>query len=143
MVSEDDVCTTCKYIRTLCSNNSFFEVPFEVRTVIKGPKQKVRSNSILFIDGKLIPGPAPLLMVYHKPKFMLSVMEDDKKYLDQQRRHLGQVLHPRYARAGMFNISLLIFFCIFISHLDAHTIHSLQSIQGYIPSEDWIMIHLA
>ena len=135
MVNNADVCTTCKYICNFCSNNSLFEVPFEERTVIKGPKQKVRSNSILFIDGKLIPGPAPLLMVYHKPKFMLSVMEDDKKYLDQQRRHLGQVLHPRYARAGMFNISLFSFLI--------HTIHSLQSIQGYIPSEDWIMIHLA
>eukprot|EP00956_Cyclotella_meneghiniana_P016542 scaffold26106_cov47-Cyclotella_meneghiniana.AAC.2 len=83
------------------------KVPFEERTVIRGPKQKVRSNAILFIDGKLIPGPAPLLMVYHKPKFMLSVMEDDKKYLDQQRRHLGQVLHPRYARAGVHPVGRL------------------------------------
>ena len=106
-----------KYILSVLNNYSFHEVPFEERTVIRGPKQKVRSNAILFIDGKLIPGPAPLLMVYHKPKFMLSVMEDDKKYLDQQRRHLGQVLHPRYARAGMFNMNLLIFTCFILDVL--------------------------
>ena len=83
------------------------DAPIEERELIRGPKQKVRSDAVLFLDGKLIPGPAPLLMVYHKPKFMLSVMEDDKKYLDQQRRHLGQVLPPRYVRAGMHPVGRL------------------------------------
>ena len=83
------------------------DAPMEERELIRGPKQKVRSDAVLFLDGKLIPGPAPLLMVYHKPKFMLSVMEDDKKYLDQQRRHLGQVLSPRYVRAGMHPVGRL------------------------------------
>lgn len=83
------------------------DVPFEERTVIKGPSQKIRSNAILFIDGKLLPGPTPLLMAYHKPKFMLSVMQDEKKYLDQQRRHLGQVLLPRYVRSGMHPVGRL------------------------------------
>jgi 23S rRNA pseudouridine2605 synthase len=82
-------------------------VPFEERTVIRGPSEKVRSNAIIFIDGKLIPGPTPLLMAYHKPKWMLSVMEDDKKYQDQERRHLGQVLAPRYVRSGMHPVGRL------------------------------------
>jgi 16S rRNA U516 pseudouridylate synthase RsuA-like enzyme len=82
-------------------------VPFEERTVIRGPSEKVRSNAILFIDGKLLPGPTPLLMAYHKPKWMLSVMEDDKKYQDQERRHLGQVLAPRYVRSGMHPVGRL------------------------------------
>jgi 23S rRNA pseudouridine2605 synthase len=83
------------------------DVPFEERTVIRGPSQKVQSNATLFIDGKLIPGPTPLLMIYHKPKWMLSVMEDDPKYIDQQRRHLGQVLAPRFVRSGMHPVGRL------------------------------------
>jgi 23S rRNA pseudouridine2605 synthase len=34
-------------------------------------------------------------------------MEDDKKYQDQQRRHLGQVLKPRYVRSGMHPVGRL------------------------------------
>ncbi|KAL7488877.1 hypothetical protein ACHAW6_015368 [Cyclotella cf. meneghiniana] len=81
--------------------------PHEERTRIRGPSEKVPSDAVLFLDGKVLPGPAPLLLVYHKPKYMLSVMEDDTKFHDRQRRHLGQVLEPRYARSGMHPVGRL------------------------------------
>jgi 23S rRNA pseudouridine2605 synthase len=83
------------------------DTPHEKRTRIRGPSEKVPSDAVLFLDGKVLPGPAPLLLIYHKPKYMLSVMEDDKKFQDQQRRHLGQVLKPRYARSGMHPVGRL------------------------------------
>jgi len=86
---------------------SYPEAPHEERTRIKGPKEKVPSNAALFLDGKLLPSAAPLLLVYHKPKFVLSVMEDDKKYQDQERKHLGQVLNARYKRCGMHPVGRL------------------------------------
>jgi 23S rRNA pseudouridine2605 synthase len=86
---------------------SYPEAPHEERTRIKGPKEKVPSNAALFLDGKLLPSAAPLLLVYHKPKFVLSVMEDDKKYKDQERKHLGQVLNARYKRCGMHPVGRL------------------------------------
>ena len=83
------------------------DTPHEERRRLKGPSDKVHSNAVLFLDGKIIPGPSPLMLVYHKPKYVLSVMEDDKKYLDQQRKHLGQMLEPRYARSGMHPVGRL------------------------------------
>ena len=86
---------------------SYPDAPHEERTRIKGPKEKVPSNISLFLDGNLLPAPAPLLLVYHKPKFVLSVMEDDKKYKDQERKHLGQMLGSRYKRCGMHPVGRL------------------------------------
>ena len=83
------------------------DVPHEERTRIRGPKEKVPFNAVLFLDGKLLPGPPPLLLIYHKPKYVLSVMEDDKKYKDQQRKHLGQILEPRYSKSGMHPVGRL------------------------------------
>lgn len=75
------------------------------RTRIKGPKEKVPSDATLFLDGNLLPPAAPLLLLYHKPKFVLSAMEDDKKY--QERKHLGQMLESRYKRCGMHPVGRL------------------------------------
>mmetsp|Transcript_14849 Transcript_14849/g.25281 ORF Transcript_14849/g.25281 Transcript_14849/m.25281 type:complete len:372 (+) Transcript_14849:23-1138(+) len=83
------------------------DAPHEERTRIKGPKEKVPPDAALFLDGNLLPSAAPLLLVYHKPKFVLSVMEDDKKYKDQERKHLGQVLSARYKRCGMHPVGRL------------------------------------
>jgi len=83
------------------------DAPHEERRRLRGPSEQVPHDANLFLDGKLIPGPAPLLLVYHKPKFVLSVMDDDKKYVDQQRRHLGHVLEPRYVRSGMHPVGRL------------------------------------
>jgi 23S rRNA pseudouridine2605 synthase len=79
----------------------------EERTRIRGPKEKVPYNASLFLDGTLLPGPPPLLLVYHKPKYVLSTMEDDIKYKDQRRRHLGQILEDRYAKSGMHPVGRL------------------------------------
>ena len=77
------------------------------RTRIRGPKEKVPYDASLFLDGTLLPGPPPLLLVYHKPKYVLSTMEDDIKYQDQRRRHLGQILEDRYAKSGMHPVGRL------------------------------------
>ena len=61
----------------------------------------------LFLDGNLLPGSAPLLLAYNKPKHVLSAMADEKKYEQQGRRHLGQVLAPHYAKAGMHPVGRL------------------------------------
>jgi 23S rRNA pseudouridine2605 synthase len=54
---------------------------------IPGPKEKIPMDAPLFVDGKLeVALPPPLLRVYHKPKWMLSVMNDAKG-----RSHLGQL----------------------------------------------------
>eukprot|EP00531_Pseudo-nitzschia_arenysensis_P011364 CAMPEP_0116119028 /NCGR_PEP_ID=MMETSP0329-20121206/2421_1 /TAXON_ID=697910 /ORGANISM="Pseudo-nitzschia arenysensis, Strain B593" /LENGTH=208 /DNA_ID=CAMNT_0003612699 /DNA_START=385 /DNA_END=1008 /DNA_ORIENTATION=- len=46
---------------------------------ISGPKQKIPMDAALFVDGKKeVPNLPPLLRVYHKPKWMLSVMNDSK-----------------------------------------------------------------
>lgn len=83
------------------------DAPHEERTRIRGPKDKVPFAASIFLDGKCLPGPAPLLLVYHKPKYVLSVMEDDKKWQDQQRKHLGQMLEQRYKKAGMHPVGRL------------------------------------
>jgi pseudouridine synthase len=79
----------------------------EERVRIRGPREKVPFDASLFLDGNLLPGPPPLLLVYHKPKFVLSVMEDDVKYRDQARRHLGMVLEERYKKGGMHPVGRL------------------------------------
>ena len=81
--------------------------PYEERERILSPKQKVPFAANLFLDGTLLPGPPPLLLVYHKPKNVLSTMEDDKKYADQQRKHLGQVLDDKYKAAGIHPVGRL------------------------------------
>ena len=81
--------------------------PHEERERILSPKQKVPFAANLFLDGTLLPGPPPLLLVYHKPKNVLSTMEDDKKYADQERKHLGQVLEDKYKAAGMHPVGRL------------------------------------
>ncbi|KAL3822873.1 hypothetical protein ACHAXA_006237 [Cyclostephanos tholiformis] len=83
------------------------DAPHEERVRIRGPREKVPFDASLFLDGGLLPGPPPLLLVYHKPKFVLSVMEDDAKYQDRARRHLGMVLEERYKKGGMHPVGRL------------------------------------
>ena len=81
--------------------------PHEERIRIAGPKVKVPSGASLFLDGTLLPGALPLLIAYHKPKFVLSVMRDDIRWKDQARRHLGQVLEPRLLKGGVHPVGRL------------------------------------
>ena len=65
---------------------------------IMGPKEKIPMDAALWVDGKIeVPGPPPLLRVYHKPKWVLSVMADphgrnNLESLDSL--HLSGQLHP-------------------------------------------------
>ena len=64
-------------------------------TLVKGPSEKVSMNASLWIDRKNeVPKPAPLLRIYNKPKWVLSVMNDNKG-----RKHVGELdfitkMHP-------------------------------------------------
>jgi len=44
---------------------------------VKGPSDRIGMNDIIFVDGEKVPF-IPLLLVYHKPKWVLSVMNDPK-----------------------------------------------------------------
>jgi 23S rRNA pseudouridine2605 synthase len=54
---------------------------------LPGPSEKIPMNASLFVDGKIeVAMPPPLLRIFHKPKWMLSVMNDSKG-----RSHLGEL----------------------------------------------------
>jgi len=45
--------------------------------LVKGPSDRIGMDDPIFVDGKKVPV-IPLLQVYHKPKWVLSVMNDPK-----------------------------------------------------------------
>jgi len=92
--------------RRVCWSNRD-DSPHEERTRVAGPKDKVPIGASLFLDGNLVPGALPLLIAYHKPKFVLSAMRDDIRWKDQARRHLGQILEPRFLKGGMHPVGRL------------------------------------
>ena len=56
----------------------FQEIDSEMKCIL-GPKEKIPMDAPLFVDGKKeVPKLPPLLRVYHKPKWVLSVMNDNK-----------------------------------------------------------------
>lgn len=70
---------------------------------IKGPKEKIAMDAIIYMDGKEIPQLPPVLIAYHKPKFMLSAM--DEKHSDKT--HLGMVLPDHYKKLKMHPVGRL------------------------------------
>ena len=57
------------------------------RKRINGPSEKIPMDAVLYVDNKTLVGqPPPLLQVFHKPKWMLSVMNDS-----HGRKHVGQL----------------------------------------------------
>lgn len=56
------------------------------RVGVKGPSEKIHPKSTLYLDGKELPGPPPVILIYHKPKYVLSAMHDNN------RSHLGEKL---------------------------------------------------
>ena len=70
---------------------------------IKGPKEKIQMDAILVLDGKIIPNLPPILIAYHKPKFMLSAMQE--KHSDK--RHLGMILPDKYKKLGIHPVGRL------------------------------------
>ena len=60
---------------------------------LAGPSEKIPMNAVLFVDRTHeIPKLPPLLKVYHKPKWVLSVMKDEATKIGQQRKTLGDLL---------------------------------------------------
>lgn len=70
---------------------------------VKGPKEKIAMDAIIYMDGKEIPQLPPILIAYHKPKYMLSAM--DEKHSDK--KHLGMVLPDYYKRLNMHPVGRL------------------------------------
>jgi 23S rRNA pseudouridine2605 synthase len=70
------------------------KVKSEMKLVL-GPSEKITMEASLWVDGKTeVPKPPPLLRIYHKPKWVLSVMNDKKG-----RKNLGDLdffskMHP-------------------------------------------------
>lgn len=48
-------------------------------TIVQGPSDRLTMKAPIMIDKKLVPLPPPLLMVYHKPKWILSVRSDPQE----------------------------------------------------------------
>jgi len=74
----------------------FQEINSEMKCV-SGPKQKIPMDASLFVDGKKeVPKPPPLLRLYHKPKWVLSVMNDSKgrNNLGDLDEKLLSMMHP-------------------------------------------------
>ena len=74
----------------------FQEIDSEMKCIL-GPKEKIPMDASLFVDAKTeVPKPPPLLRVYHKPKWVLSVMNDNKgrKNLGELDEELFSKMHP-------------------------------------------------
>jgi 23S rRNA pseudouridine2605 synthase len=70
---------------------------------VTGPKVKISMDAILYMDGKPIPQLPPILMAFHKPKYVLSALEE--KHSDKA--HLGKYLPERLTRIGMHPVGRL------------------------------------
>ena len=73
------------FIRNDSNNNNNNDD--DVFTRVQGPSTKLSMTASLWIDKRVqVPKPLPLLRVYHKPKWVLSVMNDNKG-----RKNVGQL----------------------------------------------------
>jgi 23S rRNA pseudouridine2605 synthase len=70
---------------------------------VKGPKEKLSMNAILYMDGKEILQLPPILIAFHKPKFMLSAM--DEKH--SNKKHLGMVFPKQYEKLNIHPVGRL------------------------------------
>mmetsp|Transcript_3711 Transcript_3711/g.5551 ORF Transcript_3711/g.5551 Transcript_3711/m.5551 type:complete len:443 (+) Transcript_3711:37-1365(+) len=77
--------------------------------IVKGPSERIPENAILLLDRTHVIPPLPLLLLYHKPKGVLSTMKDERMIGESssittdggtaRRKHLGDVLSPQYLKA--------------------------------------------
>eukprot|EP00540_Astrosyne_radiata_P018147 CAMPEP_0116841160 /NCGR_PEP_ID=MMETSP0418-20121206/10770_1 /TAXON_ID=1158023 /ORGANISM="Astrosyne radiata, Strain 13vi08-1A" /LENGTH=370 /DNA_ID=CAMNT_0004471555 /DNA_START=94 /DNA_END=1206 /DNA_ORIENTATION=- len=73
------------------------------KKILASPSEKIPLDAKLFVDKEEIPE-IPLLLVYHKPKYLLSQMDDD----DLNRPHLGMVLSDyHYAQKDVHPVGRL------------------------------------
>lgn len=68
---------------------------------IIGPSERIHSDARLMVDGKEV-GLIPLLMAYHKPKWVLSVMSDPK-----DRPNLSHVVPETFLRQKLHPVGRL------------------------------------
>ncbi|MGK3735870.1 MAG: 23S rRNA pseudouridine2605 synthase [Bacillariaceae sp.] len=74
----------------------FQEINSEMKCIL-GPSAKIPMNVPLFVDGKIeVPKPPPILRIYNKPKWVLSVMKDAKgrKNLGELKETFFSNMHP-------------------------------------------------
>lgn len=79
------------------------KTPDSEMIAIKGPKEKLSMTANLYMDGKEIPQLPPILIAFHKPKFMLSAM--DEKH--SNKKHLGMVLPKQYEKLNIHPVGRL------------------------------------
>ena len=73
-------------------------------TPIKNTKLKIPMNAIIYMNGVPLPPIPPMLLAYHKPKNVLSAM--DEKH-STTKKHLGMVLPDSYKKYGMHPVGRL------------------------------------
>ncbi len=73
-------------------------------TPIKSTKVKIPMNAIIYMEGKPLPPIPPQLIVYHKPKNVLSAMDERHSVTKQ---HLGMFLPENYKKFGMHPVGRL------------------------------------
>jgi 23S rRNA pseudouridine2605 synthase len=71
------------------------------RVVVKGPSEKLTMDATLFVDSTPVPT-IPLLLAYHKPKWVLSVLHDP-----QGRPNLGTLLSEVQQRQKLHPVGRL------------------------------------
>lgn len=71
---------------------------------IKSTKLKIPMNSIIYVNGRPLPPIPPLLMVYHKPKNVLSAMDEKHSVT---KKHLGMMVPESYKKYGMHPVGRL------------------------------------
>ena len=79
----------------------FREINDGTRVVVKGPSEKVTMDTPLFVDSTPVPV-VPLLLVYHKPKWVLSVLHDP-----HGRRNVGSLLSDVQRRQKLHPVGRL------------------------------------
>ena len=79
----------------------FLETEHGQRVVVKGPSEKLTMDAPIFVDSTPVPT-IPLLLVYHKPKWVLSVLNDP-----QGRPNLGTLLSEVQRRQKLHPVGRL------------------------------------
>lgn len=75
----------------------------ESLTPVKSTKLKIPMNAIIYMNGIPLPQPPPALVVYHKPKNVLSAMDERHS----NKKHLGMVVPDIFDKFGMHPVGRL------------------------------------
>ncbi len=75
----------------------------ESLTPVKSTKLKIPMNAIIYMNGIPLPQPPPVLVVYHKPKNVLSAMDERHS----NKKHLGMVVPDIFDKFDMHPVGRL------------------------------------